>query len=517
MLDIAALYTQYQDCADHARQTALLAQMAIAPHDLARFLSDKYTTLSPRPLSYALAVLSKKQAAGRALAPVLEQQDGAFVRYLLQQTDAKVRKNTYILLGNLAAPRWLPTLSERAKIEGTYFALPSLALALGNFEGEAVTAALSHLEMRAQDTAIPASLAAELKLAIAKAQDRLAPQVAASFCVPPRPMLWLLSGMHEQSKVLLHDLQQHGFHVVQVLDEGCVVQVADPAKLSAVRTWYQAFLYRPQCYHITAAQLPSCLHDWLADSTVQALHSPMPTTYRISMTDDADVSLRQLVSALADLPYRNSASNYTWEIVIRKRQGAYRCLLLSHAAPDMRFAYRQAVLPAGINPATAATLAALTVRHFATAPAHIVDCCCGSGTLLVEMARRYPTARLTGIDIDGSALEKARCNCEVAALSVQLLCMDMAKYQPASGVDCVVGNLPFGTRVGSHDNNQKLYKALVRQLPHWLVPHGFAFLYTTEVTLLSRLLQTTPLLRVVAKYKTQSGGLYPCWFAIERI
>ncbi len=517
MLDIAALYAQYQGCTDHAEQMALLAQMAIAPHDLARFLGERCTILLPRPLSYALAVLSKKQTVCRALVPVLERQNGAFVRYLLQQTDAKVRKNTYILLGNLAAPLWLPLLIEQVEVEGTYFALPSLALALGNYTGEDVSAALALLQRRAKDTAVPASLAAEINLAVAKAQDRLAPKEAAAFCVPTKPMLWLLSGMHEQSKVLAQDLKQHGFQVVQVLDEGCVVQIADPAKLSAVRTWYQAFLYRPQCYNVTAAQLPACLHDWLADPTVQALHSPMPTTYRISMTDDKELSLRQLVQSLDNLPYRNSASNYTWEVVIRKRQGLYRCLLLSYAARDERYNYRLEVLPAGINPTTAATLAALTAKHLRQPPAHIVDCCCGSGTLLVEMARRYPTARLTGIDIDGSALDKARCNCTAAGVSVRLLHMDMAKYQPAEPVDCVVGNLPFGTRVGSHDNNEKLYKALVRRLPDWLCPHGFAFLYTTEVTLLSRLLQASPTLQVMAKYKTQSGGLYPCWFAIKRI
>jgi SAM-dependent methyltransferase len=52
-------------------------------------------------------------------------------------------------------------------------------------------------------------------------------------------------------------------------------------------------------------------------------------------------------------------------------------------------------------------------------PARVVDMACGAGIACVELARRYPGARVEGIDLDEGAIDLARANARDAGVDVR--------------------------------------------------------------------------------------------------
>src|SRR6188768_2967444 len=51
---------------------------------------------------------------------------------------------------------------------------------------------------------------------------------------------------------------------------------------------------------------------------------------------------------------------------------------------------------------------------------HVLDIGCGTGTLVVNLKRQYPSAHVVGIDPDPKVLRRARIKATRAAVSVQL-------------------------------------------------------------------------------------------------
>jgi len=79
-----------------------------------------------------------------------------------------------------------------------------------------------------------------------------------------------------------------------------------------------------------------------------------------------------------------------------------------------------------------------------TSPATILDVGCGTGTLLVQLARRAPKVRVIGLDGDPDILERAAAKAHAAAADVELV-NGLADSIPLEGasVDCAVSTLVF--------------------------------------------------------------------------
>ena len=52
-------------------------------------------------------------------------------------------------------------------------------------------------------------------------------------------------------------------------------------------------------------------------------------------------------------------------------------------------------------------------------PARVLDLACGAGMACIELARRYPDARIEGIDLDEGAIDLARANAHAAGVDVR--------------------------------------------------------------------------------------------------
>ena len=83
-------------------------------------------------------------------------------------------------------------------------------------------------------------------------------------------------------------------------------------------------------------------------------------------------------------------------------------------------------------------------------------------------------------------------------------------------MDELYANLPFGNRVGSHTDNEALYRGLAARLPDWLSEDGIALLYTMEHRLLQRCLREEPRLTLLGRTRTEAGGLMPQVFVLAK-
>ena len=90
------------------------------------------------------------------------------------------------------------------------------------------------------------------------------------------------------------------------------------------------------------------------------------------------------------------------------------------------------------------------------------------------------------------------------------------RFEGREGFDLILSNLPFGNRVGSHEDNTRLYDRFVRRLRSLLAPGGVAVLYTMEYKLLKTCLDRTGGLVLRERKRTEAGGLLPWIFVVDR-
>ncbi len=144
---------------------------------------------------------------------------------------------------------------------------------------------------------------------------------------------------------------------------------------------------------------------------------------------------------------------------------------------------------------------------------------CGSGTLLVERLAWGPARRALGCDTDPEALACARQNVAAAGFEgkVELHPWDArATPLPDRSVDAVCADLPFGHRVGSHEENVELYPAILAEAARVARPGARGAFITHEVRLMSALLEEHPGWRLRHVIRVTQGGLHPRIFVVER-
>ena len=93
---------------------------------------------------------------------------------------------------------------------------------------------------------------------------------------------------------------------------------------------------------------------------------------------------------------------------------------------------------------------------------------------------------------------------------------DALRFEAREGFDLILSNLPFGNRVGNHEDNTRLYDRFVRRMPELLSPGGVAVLYTMEYKLLKACLGRVRGLALREQKRTEGGGLLPWIFVVDR-
>jgi tRNA (guanine6-N2)-methyltransferase len=166
-------------------------------------------------------------------------------------------------------------------------------------------------------------------------------------------------------------------------------------------------------------------------------------------------------------------------------------------------------LPWSTNPVVAEVvvrLAKIREKH------RVLDPFCGSGTLLLAARRQATNVELLGSD--HASVEIARRN---LANCVQLSTQKAEQIQQSDrSIDRVVANLPFGKRVGSHQDNVRLYPAALAEIARVLTDDGRAVLLTEDKRLLRDAVAHTKGLKLAKERVLRFNGATPTAFVILR-
>jgi tRNA (guanine6-N2)-methyltransferase len=223
---------------------------------------------------------------------------------------------------------------------------------------------------------------------------------------------------------------------------------------------------------------------------VRGLHPPGAFgSFRLSVPGRGSSAVRRLVEELTGrtgLGYDPEDG----ELLLRIRRAGDGWELLTRLSPRplATRAWRVYHMPGAVN----ATIAAAMVELTRPRPGdRVLNLMCGSGTLMVERLLRAPLVHLLGCDLDGAALRGAAANLAAAGLpgAAALARMDATRLGLRDGaVDALLADLPYGHRMGSHEDNAALYPAVLREAARVAVPGARLVVLTHELRLFERCL-----------------------------
>ena len=222
--------------------------------------------------------------------------------------------------------------------------------------------------------------------------------------------------------------------------------------------------------------------------------------------------IRQEIGTATGLPEAEKGD--LW-IRIRPAKDGWETMVRLHARPIATRAWRVCNYEAALNATVAHAMALLSNPND---DQHVVNLGCGSGSLLIEHRSISEVAHLVGIDHDDTLLKCAEANIAASGLQgIELLNGNMLKtpFETAS-MDALLADLPFGQNVGSHEDNTRLYPAVLREAARIAKPDACFVLITHEVNLIESLLRQSSVWQLEQSIRVTLRGLHPRIYVLRR-
>lgn len=242
-------------------------------------------------------------------------------------------------------------------------------------------------------------------------------------------------------------------------------------------------------------------------------------TLHIAAAGNQSTVMKRLVHELAEAT--GLVADYKQgDLMLRLRpnqnQTTWEALLRISPRPNATRSWRVADYKGALNGAVAR---AMVYMSNPSPYDHLLNLCCGSGSLAIERALHMPSQVIDACDNDIEVLEKAAENISTLpnANRINLHYWD-ATSLPAehSTYDVFLVDLPFGNLTGTHSENLTLYPKLFDEMARVALPDARAVVISHELKLLESVLNHSQRWHVVANRQIQLRGLNPAIYVLQR-
>jgi 23S rRNA G2445 N2-methylase RlmL len=258
---------------------------------------------------------------------------------------------------------------------------------------------------------------------------------------------------------------------------------------------------------------------------VRRLHPPGTfSSFRLSAPGRDSSALHKLREALSDRTgLLEDPDDGGLFLRIRRRaepDGGWEALVRLSPRPLSARPWRRFNLPGALNATIAAAMVELTRPGDRD---RVLNLMCGSGTILVERVARGPAALAVGCDLDPVALAGTRTNLDAAGVEPSagpaLARMDATALPLRDGAfDVLLADLPYGHRMGSHEDNASLYPAVLAEAARVTEPGGVMVVVTHELRLFERSLrEAAPSWSVERGVQVFQKGHHPVVYLLRRM
>jgi 2-polyprenyl-3-methyl-5-hydroxy-6-metoxy-1,4-benzoquinol methylase len=453
--------------------------------------------------------------------------DRSILSRALLSDDAKLRKNTARLIGQLQDSADVQPLIEALACEKTLFVRPSIILALGSIGTNEAKQALDkcaedfsksnpdiiqNKHLRSEHDALRIAMSQYISL-----PKHIFTQLEKQYTVLLRTQENLLQSLKEELLMLEIPFGQND-------GNGIRLKTSNIKEIYKARCFTEMLFPMAKGLPVDGVLIAQKTGEFMRKLLCSSHSSKTPFGYRIEIRGsflNRGKLTKEIVAVLDDEILVNAPSNYEVQLILEQVKGGLDAYVKLHTIPDDRFSYRIKLVSASIKP----TIAAAVLRHAEklwaksgyklTKDARILDPFCGSGTFLIERSKLMTSRNLTGVDNSYDAIAIARENTKAAQEQAAFLCKDFLDYIAEEPFDELITKLPFDNRDGTHDDNILLYEQVLYNITKWVRPGGAVLLYTMEFTLLRRLLAKQKKLRLLSEINTNAGDLNPSIFVLR--
>lgn len=416
---------------------------------------------------------------------------------LLENDDAKIRKNTVLIMGELGINEFMQKIYEAYEKEQQLFVKSAYLTALCNFDYRSLLKELKNRYDYLTKNEFEESNMKHINEEIRVLSNML--------LTMEQPKTHKFTGYHEKSDIIL--LTNRNNKVVTAsqikngktkeFNAGVLVKTNDLKELLEIRTYSELLFMigglnslKPDPNIVAKEIEKSNLIEFL-----QSRHKGNPPFYfrielKSKMSLDKKSSLtKKIATELEKITNRkliNTTSNYEFEIrLVENVQGLFNVLIKLYTIKDERFSYRKNTIATSISPVNAA-LCVVLAKDYLKQDAQILDPFCGVGTMLIERNKVVSANPMYGIDIFGEAIEKARINAQNDQTVINFINRDFFDFKHEYQFDEIITNMPAQSAKKDESEVSRIYKKFFEKAHLILKEDGIIIMHSKNKELVNQ-------------------------------
>lgn len=416
---------------------------------------------------------------------------------LLEDEDAKARKNIALIMGEMAVPEFMDKLYAAYEKEEKLFVKSDYLTALGFFDYmplvEQFKARLSELTQTPVEENNKKHIQEEVRL------------LTSLLVKVEEPKAHTFNGYNEMSDLILLTNREHQDITAKQITKGqaktfgagVLVRTNHLKEILKMRT-YKELLFKLKEVGTVENDPIEAAKTLVIGGLLEFMnerHVEYPPYYfRIEMKtkmalDKKSAFTKKMGAELESLTKRqliNSTSHYEFEIrLIENKEGRFNVLLKLYTIEDKRFAYRKNTVAASIAPDTAALIVWLA-KDYLKDHAQVLDPFCGVGTMLIERSQFKKAKAMYGVDLYGEAIDGAIENSNWADTDIYLITRDFFDFTHKYLFDEIFTNMPTKMGRTTEGDVALLYDRFFEKAATMLEDEGILVLYTRDKGLIER-------------------------------